>query len=314
MRRRNVRCEGDRVGSPRHEPLEGDLQILKPRPILNPGWKKANLDTLREIYLEMVVPGLERSDRDQRWFGWRRAQYILEIELWETDCKEAADSNLSEEASTREDFWGCLRFPHCRECLPLNFAGQPMAVMQKVHAEKVIAKEKSKAKGYTDPVQPKAKANFAAPSESTESWSAVDADAEDLKDMKKVNMNLTMEEVEEIMKKRRETDTKRKPRAKASEECMSPRLMNGSSDAEDDLREARKSTGKVWNFSVGNSPAPKPSRSPDETRRLIQEGNARRKAMRKRSCAEVVGGHQTDLAYCFCDFSCVCFVFEWENS
>lgn len=93
-----------------------------------------------------------------------------------------------------------------------------MAVMQKIHAEKVIAKEKSKANGYPDQVQPKAKTSFVAPSESTDSWSAVDADHEDLKDMKKVNMNLTMEEVEEIMKKRRETETKRKSRAKASEE------------------------------------------------------------------------------------------------
>lgn len=151
--------------------------VLKPKsrqPVLATGWKKANLDALREIYLEMVAPDLDRDVSDKHYHGWKRAQFLLEIDLWVTEKQEAdlGDQDCSPTTPlcatcmipmirrtnrlTKEDFYGCIRYPMCRECLPLSYAGQPAEVMQAALLEQKSqmtasekASTKSKRKGMT---------------------------------------------------------------------------------------------------------------------------------------------------------------------
>ena len=51
---------------------------------------------------------------------------------------------------TKEEFYGCLRFPACRETLSKTYGGQPAAVMQQALRQSEAAKVKSQT-GYADP-------------------------------------------------------------------------------------------------------------------------------------------------------------------
>ena len=126
--------------------------VLKPRKnssILPTGWKKFELPDLRALYVNKVLEDLSLNcDHDGHWMRWKKTQFIMELEMWETDMKEATKHEvdvLSEHPFcracqipmvvrtnrlTREEFYGCRRYPVCRETLPLVHNGRPTAKVQ----------------------------------------------------------------------------------------------------------------------------------------------------------------------------------------
>lgn len=105
---------------------------------------------------------------------------------------------------SRVDFWGCIRFPLCRESLSLTYNGQPVEVVQnKMKKDKEETKEKvlEKVPGGYGEVGKRSSATFA-PSSTSESGSWEMADAETGGQVGRMNMNLTMEEMKMIMKQR----------------------------------------------------------------------------------------------------------------
>eukprot|EP00434_Breviolum_minutum_P024369 symbB.v1.2.021520.t1/scaffold1859.1/size98302/6 len=194
----------------------------KPIPVLPVGWKRANLDTLREMYLDLVVEDLGRPKDDKHWVGWKRSQFLLEIDLWSQDIEEThktcppectpvsptcptCDISMVRRTNrlSRVDFWGCLRFPLCRETLSLTYNGQPVEVMQnkmksekaEIKAEKVVKKV-----AYGDAV--KRSSAPLGPSSVSDSGSWEMADSETGGSTGRMNMNLTMEEMKMIMQSR----------------------------------------------------------------------------------------------------------------
>ena len=148
-------------------------QALKPKkatPFLPVEWKKADLETLREYYVNILVPDYDRPN-DLHCKGWRRAQFVLELEMWinqrEEQRKNDPLSDLPEDNHlcdacgiplmvrtnrlTKEEFYGCLRFPSCKFTLPMSYGGRPTGMVQKEFAETL------KTKGAKDVLDPRAK-------------------------------------------------------------------------------------------------------------------------------------------------------------
>ena len=141
--------------------------VLKPKKrseILPVGWKKFDLEGLRALYVEKVVQDLQR-DPDGHWARWKRPQFVMELELWETVIKEETRHEEDIESPhpfctacmipmmirtnrlDGTDFYGCRRFPNCRQTLPLTHGGRPTAVVQKeLETKKEIDKKAEKKK------------------------------------------------------------------------------------------------------------------------------------------------------------------------
>lgn len=233
-----VAAIAERCGVPAEELAKHTVDRLKevwaavrpPRPvrILPAGWKKANLDTLRELYVELVVPDLNRSLEDRHWNGWKRSQYLLEIEIWMQDHEEEREKNAPEVAPqtflcpacripmmrrtnglTGQDFYGCLRFPTCKKTLSLTYGGQPTEVVQKAWDAKEKMKKETKVEtvmgaGYGKRV-PKPLTEQGG--SSVGSWTLADEMKPDaaVEMEPRYNMNLTKEEMAAIIQKREES-------------------------------------------------------------------------------------------------------------
>ncbi|CAE7496127.1 unnamed protein product, partial [Symbiodinium pilosum] len=195
--------------------LKAIWDVVKPKKrvsLLPSNWKKKDLEGLKEIYSGTVVPHMELPD-DKHWSRWGKAKLILEISTWEDQVKESADplldySDLFEEYPlcescgipltircnrlTHEEFFGCLRFPLCRTTLPLNYNGRPTGKVQKELIAKKEAShmtsEKGKGKEEYPLFRPRGRAACHEISSSDEA---------------KFNVNLTKEEMDEIMMRRK---------------------------------------------------------------------------------------------------------------
>lgn len=216
-------------------------KLVKPAkraPVLNPGWKKASRDTLKAIYTDTVVPDLGRSLEDLHWDGWNRSQFLLEIELWEAEVKSQMTEEIVAEKSqapecascrlqmiqrtnrlTRQDFWGCIRYPVCQETLSMTYAGQPVAMVQKA-----VKESKAKAApGYKMKGQPgvASEASWIPVSELSEAHQhavPVSEESETEEKQSQVSMNLSPAEVDKIIKGRQEAAVKRRTREKSAAE------------------------------------------------------------------------------------------------
>ena len=129
------------------------------------GWKKSDKESLEEMYIAHCVDGGEfggTRPNDRHWRGWRLGQFLMELEMMETDRKEKADAEGGEDdyddrpmcpqcrlpfvvrtnSYTGVDFLGCIRFPECRQSknLPEDpdapIEVPPAAVVKKTTAPK----------------------------------------------------------------------------------------------------------------------------------------------------------------------------------
>ena len=120
--------------------------VLKPKKrmsVLPPSWKKLDLESLKEPYASRVVADLDRP-LDGHWNRWTRSQLILEVDLWNLDvqstmeympdttspfpvCEECGIPMITRtNRVSKEEFWGCRRFPACRVTLPMMYGDQPV--------------------------------------------------------------------------------------------------------------------------------------------------------------------------------------------
>ncbi|CAE7929423.1 unnamed protein product, partial [Symbiodinium necroappetens] len=198
--------------------------VLKPRKnssILPTGWKKFELPDLRALYVNKVLEDLSLNcDHDGHWMRWKKTtQFIMELEMWETDMKEATKHEvdvLSEHPFcracqipmvvrtnrlTREEFYGCRRYPVCRvqgefenplKKKPVN-SGYIKKDMDEIMEKKGKGKETRDCKRGGMPPQ-------ATPGASSDgSWIAAGAqplpESSDEEDKRIFNANLTAEEI-----------------------------------------------------------------------------------------------------------------------
>lgn len=101
-----------------------------------------------------MIPDLERLS-DGHWTRQRRGQLIMELSMWEQDVKEEMQQKgLSEDSQasvmypkytiplimrtnrvSKEIFFGCIRFPKCRQTMPCVSAG--VNIREKMKSEKI---------------------------------------------------------------------------------------------------------------------------------------------------------------------------------
>lgn len=196
------------------------VKPVKVGPVLPVGWRKMDLASLKAMYEDYCVPDLQR-EHDGHWQRWKRSQLILELSMWEADTKEAQQQMAKDQAPEigslcpacaipfilrtnrldKTNFWGCARFPECRETLPLTSAG-------------LETKEVMKARAALMP--PTARKRQYRSRGSDDSWSQVGA-GESLEDTtedepdRTVNVNLTEAEMIEIQRMRRQGTNLRLP-------------------------------------------------------------------------------------------------------
>ncbi|CAE7336253.1 RE2 [Symbiodinium sp. CCMP2592] len=208
----------------------------KPQSPLPTGWKKMDVESLKQIYDEHVRPDLERP-RDRHWIRWNRPQLVMEISIWETEVMEGAepeelfhDTPLCSRCKipmcvrtnrvTKTDFLGCVRFPMCKETLPLQYNGMPTKTVIEQLDEKDNKKDK---KGYPEPKRGIISHRRPPPSlsehrggSSDGSWAMTGAQPVDETEAEEsaplINTNLTPEELEVIAELRK---------ARASESAIS---------------------------------------------------------------------------------------------
>ncbi|CAE7351286.1 MAL3P3.6 [Symbiodinium sp. CCMP2592] len=191
-------------------------------------WKKLDRSALKHIYATQVVPDLGR-DSDLHWDRWSKPTLILEIEVWALDAAEELQRDRDLEMTcteplcaqcgipmmvrtnrlTREDFYGCRRYPACKQTLPLRYDGRPTGEVQKElettekinkakeHHKKIVAKQAAKGKRMGEMGR--------ATASSDGSWAVAGAipieevtSSDEEKD-KKYNTNLTKEEMAMIV-------------------------------------------------------------------------------------------------------------------
>lgn len=188
------------------ERLKEAWVVMKPvkARVLPPNWRKFDLQALKELYVEVVVPYYRREE-DNHWLRMKRNQLIMELELFlidrSQDLKEQGEDRavsgmpacpscgvpmiVRNNRITKEPFLGCRLFPTCRSTLPMS-ALDPVAEHIPVPS---TPKSKTKKRGG-DP-------------NSDGSW--VRMDQEKLND-KTINANITEEELEIIRARRAQTE------------------------------------------------------------------------------------------------------------
>ncbi|CAE7270794.1 RE1 [Symbiodinium sp. KB8] len=233
--------------------LKEIYSVLKPkrRPSALPAqWKKLDSESLKVLYASRVAKDLDRPN-DNHWSRWTRSQLILEIELWHLDIQNSLEHQPDDECPfpkcsecqipmivrtnrvTKEEFWGCRRFPSCRITLPMEYAGRPVKEViddietydqetiknksEKASAATTIKKEKKDKPGIMAPRR-KAPAGYPAGSNgpgvsSDGSWVQTGAipveevsSGDEQSTARKFNANLTAEEIKIIEEMRRKAN------------------------------------------------------------------------------------------------------------
>ena len=118
--------------------------------------------------MDQVIPYYKIEDENKDWIAWKRDQLVVELEFYAREVaeEEFGDMETPENVpmcencgiymikrrnrATQEEFWGCLRFPDCKETLALEYAGQEAAKVQKARMVKQaeMVKRVHKEKGY----------------------------------------------------------------------------------------------------------------------------------------------------------------------
>lgn len=151
-----VRLDRQELRAMKMEELRAAWRSLKPakrNKVLPSQWRKMNRLELQVTYQDYVVPFYSPQD-DGRWLDWPRDMLIVELKQYEAEALMMQDEEpvplaptcercglVMLEKTNRMDgskFYGCLRFPLCRQTLPLTVAKQPAAVMQKAQKEKEL--------------------------------------------------------------------------------------------------------------------------------------------------------------------------------
>ena len=224
--RGQVQGEGRRLEGSLPGPPQGDLK--KATPFLPVGWKKADLETLREYYVNILVPDYDRPN-DLHWKGWRRAQFVLELEMWINQREEQRKNDpLSDLPEGNPLCDACGIPPHGEDKSPDEggVLRLPQVPFLRVHPSNELWRQAdgNGSEGVCQTktgVVPKMKSKrgqvrqggYASASDG--SWMPVgpqyvDADSEDDKE-KNINVNLTSEEAALIEKMRAEKVAKETP-------------------------------------------------------------------------------------------------------
>ena len=202
--------------------LKAIWDVVKPKKrvsLLPSNWKTKDLEGLKEIYSGTVVPHMELPD-DKRWSRWGKAKSILEISTWEDQVKESSDPRSSHDPVQSPESRRILRMFEVSS-VPNYIATQlQWASNWKVQKELVAKKEAShmtseKSKGMEEyPLfRPRGRTRKAdeKPTEtkatsSDGSWMRMGGmESHDISsgDEAKFNVNLTKEEMDEIMMRRK---------------------------------------------------------------------------------------------------------------
>ncbi|CAE7707379.1 RE1 [Symbiodinium sp. CCMP2592] len=264
-------------------------------------WKKFDRPALKHIYATQVAPDLGR-DNDLHWDRWSKPTLILEIEMWAVDAAEELQRDRDLETAsteplcpqcgipmmvrtnrmTREDVYGCRRYPACKETLPLRYDGRPTREVQKqMEASEQIAKAKENHKKLMAKQAAKSKRvgeMGRALSSSDGSWAVAGSipieevsSSEEEKD-KKYNTNLTKEEMAMIVAMRDKNRGYPKDTA-AFGVKIAPRI------------EQRKLRS-----------IPRRPLSPSEIEERILLGNSRRRALKKGVMKRLLGNARAIVA------------------
>lgn len=201
--------------------------LVKPTKVrvLPAGWRKFDLQGLKDLYADTVLPTYHLEE-DGHWLRVRRGQLITQLEMYQTEMKE--DMALQGEANpsnaplcrecgisliprtnrvTQEGFYGCIRFPECRQTLPLSMAGLDVRQLEiknlkKREKEKVLEMERPR-RGYPNKGQ-----------ESDGSWIPLPTDGDISEELEedtldsRINTNLTKAEMKMIEKMRAKAKAK----------------------------------------------------------------------------------------------------------
>ncbi|CAE7294476.1 RE1 [Symbiodinium natans] len=193
---------------------------LKPKKysVLPANWRKFDVETLKQLYAEKAASDLGR-DLDGHWSRWKRSALILELEMWVIQVEEAQllddqcdhphpvcptckiPMMVRTNRLSRQDFYGCLRFPNCKCTLPMTYDGRPTKDVQQEMELHKIQKQEAASK----PMNGKRGPNSLATS-SDGSWAkaeAIPVDDETGSDQEKVfNANVSKDELQMIIEKR----------------------------------------------------------------------------------------------------------------
>ena len=216
-------------------------KLLKPKKRVTPlpvGWKKFDVAALKHLYQTIVVPDLEREN-DGHWMRWNRPLLVTEIDMWDQEMAEALKDepeDLYQEGPvctscaiplvirtnrlTKQDFFGCVRFPICRQTLPLTYNGRPTKQVQEELHAKTKEKTEETETGTSKSPYPKKQASTLGNRRGTASLAEVrgsssdgswvqagrvpiETDSEVEEPKKLINTNVTAEELEMLKEIRR---------------------------------------------------------------------------------------------------------------
>jgi len=161
-------------------------------------------------------------EEDGHWLRVRRGQLITQLEMYQTEmalqgeanpsnaplCRECGISLIPRtNRVTQEGFYGCIRFPECRQTLPLSMAGLDVRQLEiknlkKREKEKVLEMERPR-RGYPNKGQ-----------ESDGSWIPLPTDGDISEELEedtldsRINTNLTKAEMKMIEKMRAKAKAK----------------------------------------------------------------------------------------------------------
>ncbi|CAE7864835.1 Dnah1 [Symbiodinium microadriaticum] len=214
------------------ERLKQIWSLVRPKKAQSPlptGWKKQDVASLKQIYEEHVRPDLDRPN-DRHWIRWNRPTLVTEIELWLEEVKETAEPEdmfsetplcsqcripmcVRTNRVTKTDFLGCVRFPACRETLPLTYNGKPTkSVIDELQKNEKNTKEREGMHAWTTTMPKMSRPAPSLPESKGESldgsWIRTGPqpveDSQEDEDPKKIyNTNITREELEMVMELRK---------------------------------------------------------------------------------------------------------------
>ena len=193
--------------------------------ILPSCWQKFDRSTLIELYPAHPMVDWERP-ADNHWSKWTRAKLVTELEIWLTEIKELGLDEVEDLYSSaplcsqckipmtartnridKSEFFGCIRFPNCRETLPIEYDKKPVQAVLKtmgIRQAKGAGYSASKNPVMTSPERKKSATRRAPGSASDGSWRQVGTMRVDSSEDegKSLNANLSPDETQLIMEMR----------------------------------------------------------------------------------------------------------------